>query len=122
MTKRVWLTNPFKQPRTAQWPVLRIQTSLDDVSERMCSFCNIQLEQCRASLSANEGNRDQLRRDVLDLERRLNQTQDTAENYRREGAELRRSLGDITKERDTLSQSNTQLRETLHGAETRRIR
>jgi len=81
-----------------------------------------QLDQCRASLSANEECRDQLRRDVLDSERRLNQTQDAAENNRREGAELRRSLADVTKERDTLGQSNTQLRGTLRSAETERIR
>ena len=59
---------------------------------------------------------------MLDVERRLNQTQDAAEKQRREVTELRRSLGDVTKERDTLGQSNTQLRETLRIAETERIR
>lgn len=82
----------------------------------------LQLEQCRASLSAAEESRDQLRRDVLETERRLNQTQDLADNYRREGSEVRRSFSDVTKEKDTLSQSNTQLRETLRSAELERIR
>lgn len=59
---------------------------------------------------------------MLEVERRLNQTQDMAEQYRREGTELRRNLIDVTKERDTLSQSNTLLRETLRSAETERIR
>lgn len=59
---------------------------------------------------------------MLDLERRLSQAQDTAESYRREGTELRRSLGDVAAERDTLSQSNQQLRENLQSAETERIR
>lgn len=81
-----------------------------------------QLDQCRASLSASEESRDQLRRDMLDIERQHNQSQDTVENYRREVTELRRSLADITKERDTVSRSNSQLRETLRSAETERIR
>lgn len=59
---------------------------------------------------------------MLDVERRHSQSQDAVENYRREGTELRRSLADITKERDTLGQSNGQLRETLRSAETERIR
>lgn len=59
---------------------------------------------------------------MLEIERRLRQTEDTAENYKREGVELRRSLSDVTKEKDTLNLSNTQLRETLRGAETERIR
>lgn len=59
---------------------------------------------------------------MLDIERRHNQSQDTVENYRREVTELRRSLADITKERDTVSRSNSQLRETLRSAETERIR
>lgn len=59
---------------------------------------------------------------MLEAERRLNQTQDLAEQYRREGTELRRNVVDVTKERDTLSQSNTHLRETLRSAETERIR
>lgn len=81
-----------------------------------------QLDQCRASLSVSEDSRDQLRRDALDAERHHSQTQDVAENYRRESAELRRNLSDVGKERDTLNQSNVQLRETLRGAETERIR
>lgn len=56
------------------------------------------------------------------MERRHNQTQDTADNYRREVTELRRGLADLTKERDTVSQSNSQLREALRSAETDRIR
>lgn len=56
------------------------------------------------------------------MERRHNQTLDTADNYRREGTELRRGLADITKEKDTVSQSNSQLREALRSAETDRIR
>lgn len=59
---------------------------------------------------------------MSDLERRHNQTQDTADNYRREVTELRRGLADLTKERDTVSQSNSQLREALRSAETDRIR
>lgn len=81
-----------------------------------------QLEQCRASLSTAEESRDQLKRDLLETERRLNQTHDSLENYRREGADLRRNLCDVTKERDALGQSNTQLRETLRTAESGRIR
>lgn len=80
------------------------------------------LDQCRASLSANEESRDQLRRDISDIERRHNQIQDTAENYRREVTELRRNLADVTKERDTMSQSNSHLRESLRSAETEKIR
>lgn len=82
----------------------------------------LQLDQCRASLSANEESRDQLRRDISDIERRHNQIQDAAENYRREVTELQRSLVDVTKERDTMSQSNSQLRESLRSAETEKIR
>ncbi len=82
----------------------------------------LQLDQCRASLSANEESRDQLRRDMLDIERRHNQTQEASENYRREVTELRRSVSDVTKERDTISLSNSQLRETLRTVETERIR
>lgn len=63
-----------------------------------------------------------MRRDISDIERRHNQIQDTAENYRREVTELRRSLADVTKERDTMSQSNSQLRESLRSAETEKIR
>ena len=59
---------------------------------------------------------------MLEMDRRLNQTRDTGEGYRRDGVELRRTLTDVTKERDTLSLSNTQLRETLRSAETERIR
>lgn len=59
---------------------------------------------------------------MSDLERRHNQTQDTADNYRREVTELRRGLADLTKEKDTVSQSNNQLREALRSAETDRIR
>lgn len=82
----------------------------------------LQLDQCRASHLAHEDSRDQLRRELLDCERRLNQCQDAAENSRREGTELRRNLADVSKERDTLGQSNTQLRVTLRSAETERIR
>lgn len=59
---------------------------------------------------------------MLEMDRRLNQTRDTGEGYRRDGVELRRTLTDVTKERDTLSLSNAQLRETLRSAETERIR
>lgn len=83
---------------------------------------SLQLDQCRASLSTAEESRDQLRRDTLDAERRYSQAQDASENYRREVTELRRSLGDVTKERDTISQSNGVLREALRSAETERIR
>lgn len=74
------------------------------------------------SLSANEENRDQLRRDMLDIERRHSQTQDAVETYRSEVAELRRSLVDVAKEKDAVSQSNGQLRESLRSAEMERIR
>lgn len=82
----------------------------------------LQLEQCRAGLAAAEESRDQLRRDSSESERRLNQTQDSAEGYRREVTELRRNFSDVTKERDALGQSNAYLRETLRSAETERIR
>lgn len=59
---------------------------------------------------------------MLEMDRRLNQTRDTGEGYRRDGVELRRTLTDVTKERDTLSLSNAQLRETLRSADTERIR
>jgi regulator of replication initiation timing len=59
---------------------------------------------------------------MMEMERRINQTRDTGEGYRRDGVELRRTLGDVTKERDTLSLSNAQLRETLRSADTERIR
>lgn len=81
-----------------------------------------QLEECRAALSACEESRDVLRREVLESERRLCQTRDSGEGHRRDAVELRRSLGDVTRERDTLSQSNSQLREALRSAESERIR
>lgn len=81
-----------------------------------------ELDQCRASLSASEESRDNLKRDLLETERRLNQSEDAAEKHRRDAAELRRSLCDVTKEKDTLSQSNTRLRETVRSAEMERIR
>lgn len=81
-----------------------------------------QLDQCRASLSANEESRDQLRRDVSDLERRHHQVQDAADGHRREATELRRGLTDVTKERDAVSQSNSQLRDAVRSAESHRIR
>ena len=59
---------------------------------------------------------------MLEMERRLNQTRDTGEGYRRDGVELHRTLDDVTKEKDTLGQSNRQLRETLRSAEMERIR
>ena len=81
-----------------------------------------QLEECRAALSANEESRDAVRRELLESERRLCQTRDAGECQRRDAVELRRSLGDVTRERDTLSQSNGQLREALRSAEGQRIR
>ena len=62
-----------------------------------------------------------MKKELLETERRLSQSRDTMEGLRREGAELRRSLGDVTKEKDTLSQSNTQLREAVRSAESERI-
>lgn len=56
------------------------------------------------------------------MEKRLCQIRDAGEGHRREGAELRHSLSDVTKERDALSQSNAQLREALRAAESERIR
>lgn len=82
----------------------------------------LQLDQCRAALSANEEIRDQLKRDMMDAERLRNQTLDTVETYRREVSELRRSLADVARERDSLSHSNSLLRETLRGGESERIR
>lgn len=58
----------------------------------------------------------------MDAERLHSQTLDTVETYRREVSELRRSLTDATHERDTLSHSNSLLRETLRNAESERIR
>lgn len=58
----------------------------------------------------------------MDGERLHNQTLDTVETYRREVSELRRSLADVTHERDTLSHSNSLLRETVRNAESERIR
>jgi len=81
-----------------------------------------QLEQCRASLSTSQESRDQVKRELLETERQFSLSRDAGESLRREGAELRRTLGDITKERDTLSQSNTQLREAVRSAESERIR
>ncbi|MEQ2179070.1 hypothetical protein GOODEAATRI_020816, partial [Goodea atripinnis] len=80
-----------------------------------------ELEQCRASLSAAEESRDQVRRDLLEADCRLSQAQEASENYRREMMELRRNLSDVTKERDALSQSNTQLRGAVRSSETERI-
>lgn len=59
---------------------------------------------------------------MMDAERHHNQTLDTVETYRREVSELRRSLADVTHERDTLSHSNSLLRETVRTAESERIR
>lgn len=59
---------------------------------------------------------------MMDGERHHNQTLDAVETYRREVSELRRSLADVTHERDTLSHSNSLLRETVRTAESERIR
>lgn len=69
-----------------------------------------------------EESRDTSRRDILELEKRLCQTRDAGEGHRRDGVELRRSLSELTRERDALSQSNGQLREALRAAESERIR
>lgn len=58
----------------------------------------------------------------MDAERLHNQALDTVETYRREVSELRRGLADATHERDTLSHSNSLLRETVRNAESERIR
>ncbi|TTV75068.1 Rootletin [Bagarius yarrelli] len=80
-----------------------------------------ELEECRALLSASEENRDTMRRDLLDTEIRLSQLRDTGEGHRRDTVELRRFLCDVTKEKDALNQSNSQLREALRSAESERI-
>ncbi|CAB1419092.1 unnamed protein product [Pleuronectes platessa] len=98
--------------------------SLREISIDLQSRADIaleQLHQCRASFAANKESRDQLRRDVMNGKRQPNQTQDAAESHRRESMELQRNLSDVSKERDTLSQSNTQLRESLRSADTERI-
>lgn len=59
---------------------------------------------------------------MMEAERHHNQTLDTMETYRREVSELRRSLTDVTHERDTLSHSNSLLREAVRSAESERIR
>lgn len=59
---------------------------------------------------------------MMDAERHHIQTLDTVETYRREVSELRRSLTDVTHEKDTLSHSNSLLRETVRSAEAERIR
>lgn len=81
----------------------------------------LQLDQCRAALSASDGIRDQLKREMLAAERHHNQTLDSVETYRREASELRRSLADLTHERDALSHSNSLLRETMRSGESERI-
>lgn len=58
----------------------------------------------------------------MEAERHHNQTLDAVETYRREVSELRRSLADVTHERDTLSHSNSLLREAVRSAESERIR
>lgn len=73
-------------------------------------------------LSSSEESRDSARRELLEVEKRLCQIRDAGEGHRREGAELRHSLSDVTKERDALSQSNVQLREALRASESERIR
>lgn len=59
---------------------------------------------------------------MMDAERHHNQTVETVETYRREVSELRRNLTDVTHERDTLSHSNSLLRETARSAESERTR
>ena len=98
--------------------------SLREISIDLQSRADIALEQLhqfRASFAENEESRDQLRRDVMNGKRQPNQTQDAAENHRKENMELQRNLSEVSKERDTLSQSNTQLRESLRSADTERI-
>lgn len=56
------------------------------------------------------------------MDKRVCQIREAGEGHRRDGAELRRSLCDVSKERDALSQSNAQLREALRAAESERIR
>lgn len=56
------------------------------------------------------------------MEKRLCQIRDAEEGHRRDGVELRRSISDVTQEKDALSQSNVQLREALRVAESERIR
>lgn len=63
-----------------------------------------------------------MKRDLLEMDRRLSHSRDTGEGHWRDTVELRRSLGDVTKEKDALNQSNGQLREALKAAESERIR
>lgn len=63
-----------------------------------------------------------MRRELLEAQRKVRESQDGLEAQRQEAGELRRSLSEGAKEREALRRSNEELRAAVKKAESKRIR
>lgn len=63
-----------------------------------------------------------MRRELLEAQRKVRESQDGREAQRQEAGELRRSLSEGAKEREALRRSNEELRAAVKKAESERIR
>lgn len=81
-----------------------------------------QAEELRSQLRLLEDTRDGLRRELLEAQRKVRDSQEGCEAQRQEASELRRSLSEGTKEREALRRSNEELRTAVKKAESERIR
>lgn len=81
-----------------------------------------QAEELRTQLRLLEDTRDGLRRELLEAQRKVRDSQEGCEAHRQEASELRRSLSEGTKEREALRRSNEELRTAVKKAESERIR
>lgn len=81
-----------------------------------------QAEELRTQLRLLEDARDGLRRELLEVQRKVREGQDGHEAQRQEASELRRSLNEGVQEREALRRSNEELRAAVKKAESERIR
>lgn len=81
-----------------------------------------QAEELRTQLCLLEDARDGLRRELLEAQRKVRESQDGREAQRQELGELRRGLSEGAKEREALRRSNEELRAAVKKAESERIR
>lgn len=83
---------------------------------------NPQAEELRTQLRLLEDTHDGLRRELLDAQRKVRDSQESCDTQRQEMSELRRGLSEGAKEREALRHSNEELRAAVKKAESARIR
>lgn len=85
-------------------------------------FALSQVDELKTQLCVVEDGRDAVRRELIEAHRRVRESHEAAEVQKKEAQDLRRSLGDESKEKEAVQRSNEELRGAVRRAESERIR